>query len=186
MWRKPDAKPSSGMSTDSSSMPSRTQSAVRPQQPSLERPAYAPAPKPAAEPVSPDASRISAGLKIKGEISGSSDLYLDGEAIGKIRLAGARVTIGQTGKVKADIDAREIVINGSVHGNLKAEDRLRLGSSSEVDGTMAAPNVGIEDGARFHGKVEVTRKSPAPSYSEPESTGDAELLKPVGAHVEGE
>ena len=130
MWRKPDAKPSSDTSNGSSSMPSRTQSAVQPQQPSYERPAFIPASKPAAESISPDASRISAGLKINGEVSGNSDLYLDGEAVGKIRLTGARVTIGQTGKVKADIDAREIVINGTVQGNLKAEDRLRLGSSS--------------------------------------------------------
>jgi cytoskeletal protein CcmA (bactofilin family) len=169
-------------------MPSRTQSAVQPQQPSFERPTFSPTPKPAAEAISPDASRINAGLKIDGEISGNSDLYLDGEAIGQIRLNGARVTIGQTGKVKADIDAREIVINGTVQGNLKAEDRLRLGSSSHVDGTVEAPNVGIEDGAQFRGKVEVTRKTPAsaPAYSEPEPAADAELLKPVAANADGE
>jgi cytoskeletal protein CcmA (bactofilin family) len=189
MWRKPDAKPSSDSSNGPSSMPPRTQpqSTFPPQQPSFERPAAAPAPVShgVSDSAAPDSSRIGAGLKIRGEITGNSDLYLDGEANGKIRINGARVTIGPKGKVQADIDAKEIVVNGSVQGSLKADAKLRLGASSQVDGSLAAPSIGIEDGARFHGKVEVTRSKPAPAVSEPEPANDAEL-KPVAAHAEDE
>ncbi|MGH9561730.1 MAG: bactofilin family protein, partial [Terracidiphilus sp.] len=156
-------------------------------QPSFERPAAAPARTAAVDFGSPEASRIGAGLKIRGEISGNSDLYLDGEASGKIRVSGARVTVGPQGKVQADIEAREIVVDGNVQGNLKAEAKLRLGSSSQVQGALTAPSIGIDDGARFRGNVEVTRNSkPVTKAIEPETTSDADLLKPVAAEVEGE
>lgn len=186
MWRKPDAKPSSD--TPASSVPSRThlQSTVQPAHSGLERPASARVANPASEAVSSQsASRIGAGLKIRGEVTGDADLYLDGEINGTIRLAGGCVTVGPQGRVQADIDAKEIVINGSVQGNLKADGKLRLGASSHVDGALKAPSIGIEDGARFHGKVEVTRTMPAPSILDKDSTSDADL-KPVAAHAEGE
>ncbi|MGA9884209.1 MAG: polymer-forming cytoskeletal protein [Candidatus Acidiferrales bacterium] len=188
MWRKPDAKPSSDTPSTPNPMPARTQpqSAVEPQQPRFERPSPVPPRTPAVESVSPGASRVSAGIKIRGEISGNSDLYLDGEASGKIRVTGARVTVGPEGKVQADIEAREIVINGNVQGNLKADATLRLGSSSRVQGALTAPSIGIDDGARFRGKVEVTRSKSTPAAFEPEAADDAELLRPVAAHSKGE
>lgn len=189
MWRKPtDAKPSSDAA---SSISPRTQAETRPKRSSFDRsPAASPVYSPA-ETISSQASRIGPGLKIKGDITGNDDLYLDGEATGKILLTGARLTIGLKGHVQAEIEAREIVVNGSLQGNLKAEDHLRLGSSSQVEGTLSAPSVGIDDGARFRGKVEVTRATPAPvaaplAASVEESASEPELLKPVGANAEGE
>lgn len=191
MWRKPDAKPSSGTANAPGSVPPKTQTPREPEpkQASFERPAAPPVvvTQPAVETVSSQASRIGAGLKIRGEISGNSDLYLDGQASGKIRVNGARVTIGPQGKVQADIDAREIIVNGELQGNLKAEARVRLGASSQVQGSLAAPSVGIDDGARFRGKVEVTRTTKTVSAaSDPEPTGEAELLRPVAANAENE
>lgn len=183
MWRKPDGKPSSDSANGPSSIPSRTppQTSFQPVQPRADRPAAAPVAYQGGEGVSSGASRIGAGLKIRGEITGSSDLYLDGEANGKIRMTGGRVTIGPQGKVQADIDAKEIVVNGTVQGNLKADAKLRLGASSQVDGALAAPSIGIDDGAKFHGKVEVTRAKPA--YAAPEKQADDETeLKPVAVH----
>lgn len=197
MWRKSDAKPSSSTPNAPSSIPPKTQApseTTEPKQATLERPtAFTAAPAPTAAPavpvtpekVSPDASRIGAGLKIRGEISGNSDLILEGQASGKIRVSGARVTVGQQGKVQADIDAREIIVNGEVQGSLKAEARVRLGASSRVEGSLAAPSVGIDDGARFRGKVEVTRAGKSAVAAHPEPANDA-LLKPVAAHVENE
>lgn len=188
MWRKPDGKPSSDAANAPSPMPAKTQfeKAVQPKPASFEPPpAAAPAPRFAPDPVAPEASRIGAGLKIRGEITGNADLTLDGEVSGKVRVTGGRVTVGPTGKVQADIDAREIVVNGAVQGNLKAGAKLRLGSSSKVEGALMAPSVGIDDGARFRGKVEVTRGRPAGMASGSEGS-ESELLKPVGAHVEAE
>ncbi|HXN74781.1 MAG TPA: polymer-forming cytoskeletal protein [Candidatus Acidoferrales bacterium] len=104
---------------------------------------------------------IGSGLKINGEISGSSDLYIDGETQGKIRLADSRVTVGPNGRVQADIEAREIIIEGSVQGNLKAGELLHLGASSKVQGSVLTPRIAIEDGARLRGKVEMVRTGAA-------------------------
>ncbi|MGH9715765.1 MAG: polymer-forming cytoskeletal protein [Candidatus Acidiferrales bacterium] len=191
MWRKSDEKPSSGTSNVPGSVPPKTwqqtptQTEAQPKQAKVERSATPPAPQPVAHTVSAPASQIGPGLIIRGEISGNSDLYLDGQATGKIHVNGARVTVGPQGKVQADIEAREIVVNGHVQGNLKADARVRLGASSQVEGALAAPSIGIDDGARFRGKVEVTRTKSAPKASEPESASDSEL-RPVGASAESE
>lgn len=116
------------------------------------------APAPAPQPVrTEEPSTISAGLKIKGEITGTSDLTIDGETQGKVRLTNGRVTVGPKGRVIADIDAREIVVNGTVQGNLKASDSVRLGPSGQVEGSILTARIGIDDGARLRGNVEMIR-----------------------------
>jgi cytoskeletal protein CcmA (bactofilin family) len=102
-------------------------------------------------------STISAGLRISGEFTGAGDLYIDGEAQGSIRLGQSKVSVGPHGRVQADIEAREIVIEGKVQGNLKAGESIRLGAASRVQGSLMTPRVAIEDGARLRGKVETTR-----------------------------
>jgi cytoskeletal protein CcmA (bactofilin family) len=102
-------------------------------------------------------STISAGLKIRGDISGSCHLVIEGETHGKIHLANGRVTVGSSGRVNADIVAPEIVIDGQVQGNLQARDSVRLGPASHVQGSVLTPRIRIEDGAGFRGKVEMTR-----------------------------
>lgn len=173
MWRKQnDAKPSSqpvSTATEQpiAAVPTKSHVASAPA-----APVSAAAPSPVAPPVpsfsvpvtknvvthdTSAPSSIGSGLKIRGELSGSSDLYIDGEAQGKITLVDSRVTIGPNGRVQADIEAREIVIEGTVQGNLKARDSVRLGSSSKVQGSVMTPRIGIDDGAKLRGKVEMTR-----------------------------
>lgn len=140
------------------------------------------------ENVSSGASRIGAGLKIRGEFSGKSDLSIDGEAQGKIRLAEARVTVGSTGRVQADIEAREIVVNGTVEGNLKGAESVRLGPSSWVQGSVHTPRLAIDEGARLRGSVETVRAS-EPSGSTTKAaaqTVDSDVLDSVHAHAETE
>ena len=174
MWRKPDAKPSDAKTpsqrTDTPSAPAsapavRTQPEPGPvastpvPAPAAVPPApvyAAPAPKVAAQDTSTGTS-IASGLKIRGELSGTSDLFIDGDVQGKINLAGSKVTIGVNGRIQADIEAGEIVVEGTVHGNLKARDSVRLGSSSKVEGSILTPRIGIDDGARLRSKVEMTR-----------------------------
>ncbi|HUJ33352.1 MAG TPA: polymer-forming cytoskeletal protein [Candidatus Acidoferrum sp.] len=117
--------------------------------------------------ISAGTSTISQGLKIRGEITGMSDLVVEGETQGKIRLANGRVTVGASGRVNADIDAREIVINGTVHGNLKAAESVRLGPNSHVEGSILTRRIGIDDGARLRGNVEMTRAGEAVTAEEP-------------------
>lgn len=140
------------------------------------QPAFAPsvvATERVAAPDSHAASRITAGLKIHGEISGSTELFIDGEVQGKIRLGAARISVGPNARVQADIDAGEIVIDGTVHGNVKASDSATFGSSSRMVGSILTPRIGIEDGARVRGKVETIRRNTvaesSPAVTEPVS-----------------
>src|ERR1700685_3127727 len=80
-------------------------------------------------------STISAGLKIRGDISGSCHLVIEGEAHGKNHLANGRVTVGPSGRVNADIVAPEIIIDGHGQGNLQARDSVRLGAASHGPGS---------------------------------------------------
>jgi cytoskeletal protein CcmA (bactofilin family) len=104
------------------------------------------------------ASLIGSGLKIQGEITGDSDLVIEGEAHGRIRMLNGRVTVAPNGHVNADIEAVEISVEGFVQGGLKATDRVRLGPASQVQGSVMTPRIAIEDGARLRGKVEMIRK----------------------------
>jgi cytoskeletal protein CcmA (bactofilin family) len=103
------------------------------------------------------ASVIGSGLKIQGEITGDSDLVVEGEAHGRIRMVNGRVTVAAKGRVNADIEAVEISVEGFVQGGLKATDRVRLGPTSQVQGSVMTPRIAIEDGARLRGKVEMIR-----------------------------
>jgi cytoskeletal protein CcmA (bactofilin family) len=124
---------------------------------------------------------ISSGLKISGEISGTSDLYIDGETQGKIRLTNGRVTVGPNGRVTADIEAREIIIEGSVQGNLKAGERVQLGAQSKLQGSVLTPRFAIEDGARLRGKVEMVRTGSSQASSSAEGAADAAKAKVMSA-----
>ncbi|HKV49405.1 MAG TPA: polymer-forming cytoskeletal protein [Candidatus Acidoferrales bacterium] len=99
-------------------------------------------------------SCIGSGLKIRGEITGSSDMYIDGDVQGKVRVGSGRLTVGPSGRVQADLEAREIIVNGNVVGNLKAADRVQLGPTGSVQGSVVTPRIGIDDGARLRGNVE--------------------------------
>jgi cytoskeletal protein CcmA (bactofilin family) len=124
---------------------------------------------------------IAAGLKISGEISGTTDLYIDGETQGKVRLPNARVTVGPNGRVQADIEAREIMIEGTVLGNLKAGERLHLGTASRVQGSILTPRFAIEDGARLRGKVEMVRTGNSRLNSSPVTAVEVEKAKAMSA-----
>ena len=160
MWRKPpEAKPSSETEKPPVSAPIASVEAVPVPASRVPSPVQSVPPARAAEPVAPVSratSKISSGLKINGELSGDSDLYIDGELHGKIRLGNSRVTVGPNGRVQADIESREIVVDGTVQGNLKASDSAHFGASSRVTGSVLTPRIGIDDGARLRGKVETT------------------------------
>ena len=203
MWRKQnDAKPSPEPASKAPEQPV-TAVPVKPQLASAPVAAAVPVPAAAKPPAAPafsapvtknvvthdtsGPSSIAPWLKIRGELSGSSDLYIDGEAQGKIALPDSRVTIGPNGRVQADIEAREIIIEGTVEGNLKARESVRLGSSSKVQGSVLTPRIGIDDGAKLRGKVEMTRagESKGPATAEKPASPDA-VYKAAAASSESE
>jgi cytoskeletal protein CcmA (bactofilin family) len=165
MWRKSDeVKPSSaGPESTPAAVPPVPNSSKVAMQPvrSSSHVIMTPGPAPVAAGPGAGASTITSGLLIQGDISGDADLYIDGQARGKIRLLRSRVSIGPNGKVQADIEARDIVVEGTLQGNLKASESVRLGPASRVQGSLVTPRVAIEDGARVRGKVEMLRPGEA-------------------------
>ncbi len=128
----------------------------------------------ASEPVAPrpvttttaDQATIGKSLVIKGEVTGSESLYIDGRVEGSINLAGNRVTIGRNGVVAANINAREIVVLGKVRGNLTASDRVDIRSDGSLTGDVIAARISIEDGAFFKGGIDI-RKGGQPGQQKP-------------------
>lgn len=194
---KPDAKPVSVASPVATSPAPATITPVQVAAPQSPAPAaVAPTPSyPSPAPSYAAASsllstsaetRIGSGLKIRGEITGSSDMYIDGQVEGKVRVGSGRLTVGSNGRVQADIEAREIVVNGSVVGNLKAVDRVQLGSSGSVQGSVITPRIGIDDGARLRGNVETSRAGESRNVATSGSAKDKEEARAVAVQAKGE
>ena len=122
-----------------------------------------PLPRPCHEPASRagvaagDQAVISKGLFVKGEISGTESLYIDGKVEGSISLPGNRVTIGRNGQVGANVTAREVVVLGKVSGNVSATDRVDIRAEGALSGDVAAARISIEDGAFFKGGIDIRK-----------------------------
>lgn len=109
--------------------------------------------------ISPNAAAcVSQGIKIKGEIRGREDLFIDGTVQGKIHLTEGAVTVGPNGRVNAEIEAREIIVRGEVTGMLKATERVQIWSSGRAIGDVQTRRIAIEDGAVLRGKVEIVQQ----------------------------
>ena len=102
-----------------------------------------------------DQATIGRTLYIKGEVSGSEALYIDGRIEGKITMPESRVTIGRNGKVDASIQAREVVVMGKVTGNIECTDRVDIRSEGVVNGNVSTIRISVEDGAVLKGGIQV-------------------------------
>ena len=108
-----------------------------------------------------DFALIGKSVVIKGELSGSEDLYIDGQVEGNIELKGNSLTIGPNGQVKASINAKGVTISGKLEGNVNASDRLELRKTAIVLGDVATQRVSIEEGAYIKGKVDIRKENSA-------------------------
>ena len=117
-----------------------------------------PAPTPPVQNASAgEQATIGKSLVIKGEVSGSESLYVDGKIEGAINLPGNRVTVGRNGQVAANIMAREVVVLGKVRGNVHASDRVDIRSEGSLTGDVIAASISIEDGAFFKGGIDIRK-----------------------------
>lgn len=113
-------------------------------------------------PKPPDVSRgdfanIGKSVVIKGELSGSEDLYLDGQVEGSIELRSNRLTVGPNGRIKANVNARSVSVQGKLEGNVRASDRVDLKQSAVVLGDISTQRITIEEGAYFKGGVDIQK-----------------------------
>lgn len=112
-----------------------------------------------------DYSTIGKLITIKGEVSGSELLLIEGRVEGTISFPESRVTIGRTANVAANVTAREIVVLGTVRGNLNGTDRVDVRNQGSVTGDVVAQRINMEDGAFFQGRIDV--RDPRQSATEP-------------------
>ena len=142
-----------------------------PQRPAAPVPSFETSASPVARPVantsaaaavaSGEQATIGKSLIVKGEVSGSESLYIDGKVEGAINLPGNRVTVGRNGQVAANIMAREIVVLGKVRGNCHASDRVDIRSEGSLTGDVIAARISIEDGAFFKGGIDIRKPGAA-------------------------
>ena len=156
MWKKEDAKP---QALPAHGVPQASPSpAATPSHSAHGNTATSHRDAPAVPPVSSNAAAcISQGIRIKGEITGSEDLFVDGPIEGKLNLANGSLTIGPNGTVKADVVAREVIVRGRLEGKIAGRERVQLWSTGQVLGEIQTQRLAIEDGAVLRGKVETGR-----------------------------
>ncbi len=124
-----------------------------------------PAPMPA--PVEPVAgAAIGPSRSIGGELTGDEDLTIHGRVEGTVNLPKHSVTIGRTARVSADIRAKAVSVEGEVKGNLLASEQILIRKTATMLGNLSAPRVGLEDGCRFKGSVDMESASAARSAAE--------------------
>lgn len=133
----------------------------------------APAPAPAATPVHTPAVPTSGGdirresgrdnvnigksVFIKGELSGSEDLTIEGNVEGRIELKDNTLTIGPNGKIRAEVFAKQVIVLGEVTGNVTASEKVDIRDNGSVDGDITSPKVAIAEGAHFRGAIDMNR-----------------------------
>src|SRR5438067_4168370 len=120
-------------------------------------------------------AHIGKSINIKGELSGSEDIYVDGQVDGSIQISGNSLTIGPNGRVHANVSAKSVTVGGSLDGNILASERTELRKSAVVNGDVQTKRIAIEEGAFFNGKLEIVpegkSQSSPPSIAAAASTG---------------
>lgn len=107
-------------------------------------------------------------MVLRGDLSGKEDLLIEGQFEGTISLQEHCLTVGPHGQVKAEIHARQVIIQGSVNGNITTREKIEIRKSGNVVGDLVAASIAIEDGAYFKGSIDILREQPqevAPALS---------------------
>lgn len=98
---------------------------------------------------------IGPSIKIKGEVTGDEDLVIRGSVEGTVDLAAHEVTVGESGKVRADIKGKTVTINGEVTGDVTGGEKVIISKTGHVRGNIIAPRMTLEDGAVFKGSIDM-------------------------------
>jgi len=128
-----------------------------------------------------DNVNIGKSVIIKGELSGSEDLTIEGHVEGRIDLKENVLTIGANGKIKAEVFAKSVIVLGEVTGNVTASEKVDIRDNGSVDGDIASPRVAIAEGAHFRGSVDMQRsgaKPQQPQQAKPQQPGQQQGGQP--------
>jgi cytoskeletal protein CcmA (bactofilin family) len=124
---------------------------------------------------------IGKSVVIKGELSASEDLTIEGQVEGKVELKNNTLTIGANGKIKASVFAKAVVVQGEVTGNIHASEKIDIRDAGSVDGDLASPRVAIADGAHFRGSIDMQRTGGAKPDAKPAENKPAASTAPSTA-----
>ena len=122
---------------------------------------------------------IGKSVVIKGELSGSEDLTIEGQVEGKIELRQNVLTIGPNARIKAQVFAKSVVVQGQVTGDVTASERVDIRDNGSVDGDLVSPRVAIADGAHFRGSIDMQSHGAKPAEVKPAGDGRAAETKPA-------
>jgi cytoskeletal protein CcmA (bactofilin family) len=126
-------------------------------------------------------AHIGKSVIIKGQLSGSEDLYVDGQVEGTIELKENSLIIGTSGHVQADISAKSVVVQGKLEGNVQASERAELKKSAVAVGDILTQRISVEEGAYFKGKIEIQREAAKASSAGTSAGGNVSAPgKPAG------
>ena len=114
-----------------------------------------------------DKVNIGKSVVIKGELSGSEDLTIEGHCEGRIELRDNVLTIGPNGKIRAEVFAKSVIVLGEVTGNVTASEKVDIRDNGSVDGDIISPRVAIAEGAHFRGSVDMQRAGSKPQGQTP-------------------
>ena len=142
--------------------------------------------------MSREAAVIGPSIHIDGDVRGEEDLLIDGEGSGTVQLKNNSLTVGPNGKVRADVYAHSIYVDGHLEGDLYGSERVNIRKSATVRGNITSPRVSLEDGAKFKGSIEmdpqaaqnvvgraVPKSAPAPAVAKPVAPQPVKSEAPV-------
>ena len=118
-------------------------------------------------------ARLGPGLHVKGEISGNEDLYVEGTVEGLVHLDERKLTVGATAELAADVIAGEVIVYGSVKGNVHGKGKIEIKKDGSVNGDLTTAQIIIEDGAYFKGSIEIEKSA--------EKEGDKNVFSPTAS-----
>lgn len=112
-------------------------------------------------------ANIGKSIAIKGDLSGNEDLVIEGKVDGKVDLPNNQLTIGANGVVKAEIQAKSVVVIGKVSGNVRGTERIEIQATGVVDGDVSAPRLVVSEGAVLNGSIQMSQKAGAGAAATP-------------------
>lgn len=185
MWKRDEGvRPAGAPSAPAGHQPP----APAPQPPTVVDQPVSAAQRPQANKLERDVVNIGKSVVIKGELSGSEDLTIEGQVEGKIELRGNVLTIGPNGKIKAQVFAKAVIVLGEVIGNVTASEKVDIRDNGSVDGDLTSPRVAIAEGAHFRGSIDMQRggektgpPKPGAPAGEQKTENKAGQPQPVGA-----
>lgn len=101
------------------------------------------------------AAVIGRSIRIDGDLRGEEDLKIDGDVNGTVQLTNNTLTIGEQGRISANVYAKAVTIDGCMDGDVFGSERVSIRKNAQVNGNITAPRVSLEDGAKFKGSIEM-------------------------------